>query len=130
MFQLDIATTKTSAADLVVQTVAEGKSLSEVDWKRNGIFVVFGAVYLGGFQYWIMVTKYRHWFPTMDAFGKMSFAEKLRYPAGMLDAAKMILYDVTIHLPMMYFPSYYAVKEFVGGSSWNPADWVKDGVTK
>jgi len=31
---------------------------------------------------------------------------------------------------MMYFPTYYTVKEFVGGHSWNPADWVKDGCTK
>ena len=65
-FQLFVATAKTSAADLVVQVVAERKSLSEIDWKRNGIFVVFGFAYLGGFQYWLMVNKYRQWFPTME----------------------------------------------------------------
>lgn len=129
-FQLIIATVKTSAADLVVQTVAEGKQLSEVDWRRNGIFVVFGFAYLGTFQWWLMVNKYRQWFPTMDAFAKMSFADKLKYPAGMLDAAKMVLFDVIVHLPMMYFPTYYTVKEFVGGSSWNPVDWARDGMTK
>lgn len=129
-FQLIIATVKTSAADLVVQTVAEGKQLSEVDWRRNGIFVVFGFAYLGGFQYWLMVNKYRQWFPTMDKFAKMSFADKLKYPAGMLDAGKMVLFDVIVHLPMMYFPTYYTVKEFVGGSSWNPIDWARDGMTK
>lgn len=129
-FQLFIATVKTSAADLVVQTVAEGKQLTEVDWRRNGIFVVFGFAYLGGFQWWLMVHKYRQWFPTMDKFAKMSFMEKLRYPAGMLDAGKMVLFDVIVHLPMMYFPTYYTVKEFVGGSSWNPVDWARDGLTK
>jgi hypothetical protein len=129
-FQMIIATCKTMAADLMVQTVAEGKSLDEVDWKRNGIFVVFGFVYLGGFQWWLMVNKYRQWFPTMDAFAKMSFAEKLKYPAGIFDAIKMVIFDVTIHLPIMYFPTYYAVKEFVGGESWNPIDWVTDGITK
>jgi hypothetical protein len=129
-FQMIVATGKTMAADLMVQTVAEGKSLDEVDWKRNGIFVVFGFAYLGGFQWWLMVNKYRQWFPTMDKFAKMSFAEKLRYPAGILDAAKMVVFDITIHLPWMYFPTYYAVKEFVGGDSWNPVDWVVDGVTK
>ena len=30
----------------------------------------------------------------------------------------------------MYFPTYYAVKEFVVGDSWNPVDWINDGVTK
>ncbi|KAL3907498.1 MAG: hypothetical protein SGILL_008849 [Bacillariaceae sp.] len=63
LFQLGVATVKTSAADLVAQIVAERKSLKEVDWKRNAIFVVFGFAYLGGFQYWLMVTKYRQWFP-------------------------------------------------------------------
>jgi len=32
--------------------------------------VVFGFVYLGGFQWWLMVHKYRQWFPTMDRFAK------------------------------------------------------------
>ena len=129
-FQMIVATGKTMAADLMVQMVAEGKTLEEVDWKRNGVFVVFGFVYLGGFQWWLMVTKYRQWFPTMDKFAKMTFADKLKYPAGIFDAAKMVIFDVTIHLPLMYFPTYYAVKEFVVGDSWNPMNWIKDGVTK
>jgi hypothetical protein len=129
-FQLIIATVKTSAADLVCQVVAEGKSLQEVDWKRNGIFVVFGFAYLGGFQWWLMVHKYRQWFPTMDAFGKMTIAQKLAFPAGIADAGKMVLFDIFVHLPLLYFPTYYTVKEFVVGTSWNPADWAKNGVTK
>lgn len=129
-FQLAIATGKTSAADLMCQMVAERKSLNEVDWKRNAVFVVFGFAYLGCFQYYIQVTKYRQWFPTMDRFAKLPFAEKLKDTAGILDAAKMVLFDVVVHLPLMYFPTYYAVKESVGGQTWNPVDWVKDGVTK
>lgn len=129
-FQLFVATTKTSAADLMTQMVAEGKSLDEIDWKRNGIFVVFGFAYLGGFQWWLMVNKYRQWFPTMDRFAKLPFAQKLKDTAGLMDAAKMVLFDIFVHLPMIYFPTYYTVKELVGGSSWNPTDWVQDGVTK
>lgn len=129
-FQLMVATTKTSAADLLCQVVAEQKSWDEIDWKRNGIFVVFGFAYLGCFQYWLMVNKYRQWFPTMDRFAKMTFAQKLKDTAGILDAMKMVIFDVTVHLPIIYFPTYYTVKEFVGGHSWNPAHWVKDGVTK
>ena len=129
-FQLMVATGKTSAADLMCQVVAERKKWEDIDWKRNGIFVVFGFAYLGGFQYWLMVTKYRQWFPTMDRFAKLSVADKLKDTAGILDAIKMIVFDVTIHLPIIYFPTYYTVKELVGGHSWNPTDWVKDGVTK
>jgi len=130
LFQLGVATVKTSAADLTCQVVAERKSFNEIDWKRNGIFIVFGFVYLGGFQYWLMVNKYRQWFPTMDRFAKLSFAEKLKDKAGILDAGKMVLFDVMVHLPIIYFPTYYTVKESVGGTSWNPIDWVNDGVTK
>mmetsp|Transcript_35176 Transcript_35176/g.105040 ORF Transcript_35176/g.105040 Transcript_35176/m.105040 type:complete len:251 (+) Transcript_35176:360-1112(+) len=129
-FQLMVATTKTSAADLLTQTVAERKSFNEIDWKRNGIFVVFGFAYLGGFQWFLMVHKYRQWFPTMDRFAKLPFAEKIKDTAGMIDAAKMVVFDVVVHLPLMYFPTYYTVKEFVGGNSWNPVDWMKDGCTK
>jgi len=105
-FQMMVATTKTSAADLICQLVAEGKSLSEVDWKRNGLFIVFGFTYLGAFQWWLMVNKYRQWFPTMDRFAKLSFAEKLKDKAGLLDAGRMVLFDIFVHMPLMYFPSY------------------------
>ena len=129
-FQLAVATAKTSAADLMVQLGPERKSWQEIDWKRNGIFVIFGFAYLGGFQYYLMVNKYRQWFPTMDAFAKLSFAEKLKHKAGLIDAAKMVLFDVTVHLPLMYFPTYYTVKEFVSNPSYNPIDWVSHGVSK
>mmetsp|Transcript_41745 Transcript_41745/g.97755 ORF Transcript_41745/g.97755 Transcript_41745/m.97755 type:complete len:264 (-) Transcript_41745:237-1028(-) len=127
LFQLGVATAKTSAADIMAQVVAEGKKWNEIDWKRNGIFIVFGAAYLGGFQYWIMVNKYRQWFPTMDAFGKLSLGEKLKHKAGLIDAGKMVLFDICVHMPWMYFPSYYTCKQFVFGDSWNPVDWVKTG---
>jgi hypothetical protein len=129
-FSVGVATVKTSAADLVAQMVAERKTLEEVDWKRNGIFVVFGFAYLGCFQYWLMVNKYRQWFPTMDAFGKLPFAQKLKDTAGMIDAGKMVVFDLLVHMPIIYFPTYYTVKEFVSGHSWNPADWVANGVGK
>ena len=60
----------------------------------------------------------------MDRFAKLSFADKLKDKAGILDAAKMVVFDVTVHLPVIYFPTYYTVKEFVGGETWNPLDWV------
>ena len=129
-FQLAVATGKTAAADLMVQTVVDGKSLAEVDWRRNGIFIVFGAAYLGGFQYWLMVTQYGKWFPTMSRFAKLSFAEKLKDTAGILDAGKMVLFDIFIHLPIMYFPAYYTCKELVMGYSYNPLHWFQNGVAK
>ncbi|GKY93847.1 hypothetical protein MPSEU_000351600 [Mayamaea pseudoterrestris] len=130
LFQLGVATGKTAGADLIVQVVAEGKDFTQVDWRRNGIFVVFGFAYLGCFQYWLMVTKFGQWFPTMGRFANLKLADKLKDTAGMLDAGKMVVFDIFVHLPLMYFPTYYAVKEFVVGETWNPLDWIQDGVTK
>lgn len=130
LFQLGVATVKTAAADIMAQMVVEKKSFAEIDWKRHAVFVVFGFTYLGGFQYYLMVNKYRQWFPTMDRFAQLSVASKLKDTAGILDAGKMVLFDVLFHLPVLYFPSYYTVKEFVFGYSWNPIDWVRDGVSK
>eukprot|EP00441_Pelagodinium_beii_P001541 CAMPEP_0197684488 /NCGR_PEP_ID=MMETSP1338-20131121/99561_1 /TAXON_ID=43686 ORGANISM="Pelagodinium beii, Strain RCC1491" /NCGR_SAMPLE_ID=MMETSP1338 /ASSEMBLY_ACC=CAM_ASM_000754 /LENGTH=59 /DNA_ID=CAMNT_0043266207 /DNA_START=47 /DNA_END=223 /DNA_ORIENTATION=+ len=59
----------------------------------------------------------------MDRFAKLPISEKLKDRAGILDAAKMVAFDLCVHMPMMYFPSYYSVKEFVSGKTWNPADW-------
>jgi len=129
-FQVGVSTVKTGAADLLTQTTIEGKSLSEVDFKRNLVFIVFGATYLGGFQWWIQVTQFRKWFPGMDRFANASFAEKLKDIPGMISAGKQVLFDVFVHLPFMYFPCFYATKECVQGTSWNPADWVIGGCTK
>jgi hypothetical protein len=128
--QLGVATSKTAAADAMVQIVVEKKSLQEIDYRRNAIFVVFGFAYLGGFQYWLMVNKFGKWFPTRARFSQLSLAEKLKDTAGQLDALKMVAFDIFVHLPLIYFPSYYTCKEIVTSSSWNPLDWVKDGCTK
>lgn len=129
-FQLGVATAKTSAADIMVQVIVDRKKWNEIDWKRNGIFVFFGFAYLGCFQYWLMVNKFSKWFPTRQRFAQLSMSEKLKDTAGMLDAAKMVAFDVFVHLPLIYFPAYYTCKEIVTGTSWNPLDWVKDGCTK
>lgn len=130
VFQLGVATAKTSAADIMVQVVVDKKKWNEIDYKRNAIFVVFGFAYLGGFQYWLMVNKFGKWFPTRQRFATLSLSEKLKDTAGMIDALKMVAFDVFVHLPLIYFPSYYTCKEIVTGTSWNPLDWVKDGCTK
>lgn len=128
--QLGVATAKTSAADAMVQIVVEKKTPQEIDYKRNAIFVVFGFAYLGGFQYWLMVNKFSKWFPSRARFSKLTLAEKLKDTAGMVDALKMVAFDIFVHLPLIYFPSYYTCKEIVTGTSWNPLVWVRDGCSK
>ena len=72
-----------------------------------------------------MVTKFNKWFPTRTRFAALPFAEKLKDTAGMLDAVKMVVFDVCVHLPLIYFPAYYTCREIVTGTSWNPLVWMK-----
>ena len=65
-----IATLKTQAADLVTQTAVEGKSFSEIDWKRNFVFMLFGCFYLGGFQYLYQINVFQRLFPNMGRFAE------------------------------------------------------------
>ena len=66
-FGVGVAAAKTSAADYLAQTVVEGKK--EVDWRRNGLFFVWGAGYLGGVQYFVYVHLFsRVLFPSAQLF--------------------------------------------------------------
>jgi hypothetical protein len=114
----------------MTQMAIEGKSFDQIDWARNGVFIIFGAAYLGCFQWYLQVTKFRKWFPGMDRFANATFAEKLKDGPGMASAAKQVAFDLLIHLPLMYFPAFYTVKELVQGNSYNPVDWVVNGCTK
>ena len=56
----------------------------------------------------------------MTYLGALSWKDK----AGILNAMKMVVFGVTVHLPLLYFPTYYTVKEFICGSTWSPIDWA------
>jgi hypothetical protein len=47
----------------------------------------------------------------------------------MVDAAKMIAFDLLVHLPLIYFPTFYVFKEFVYEPG-NPVKCVSDGIGK
>ncbi|MEM8648880.1 MAG: Mpv17/PMP22 family protein, partial [Pseudomonadota bacterium] len=125
-----IATGKTAAADLMTQVVVEGKSWEQVDWKRNMVFVVFGAGYLGAFQWLIQVNVFSKLFPNMATFANASWAAKLKDRPGQLNVLYQCFLDAFIHLPLVYLPTFYVVKEMVMGGKANPAEWVQDGVRK
>ena len=58
------------------------------------------------------------------------FARALKDTAGLLDAGKMVLFDLFVHMPVMYFPSFYSCKEIVYGNTFNPLEVVQNGVSK
>ena len=110
-----VATWKTQAADLLTQTALEGKSLAEVDWRRNALFAVFGFAYMGCFQYYLYVTLFSRWFAGAARFANQPLAQKLTDRAGQLDLLKQVGFDTLVH-PQWFFPIYYALKEALNGT--------------
>ena len=109
-FGVSVATVKTAAADLLTQKAIEGKSWDNIDWRRNGLFTVFGFAYQGCFQYYLYVTLFSRWFAGAARFANQPFRAKLTDYAGQFDVLKQCLFDVLIH-PIWFFPMYYTLKE-------------------
>lgn len=111
---LIVATVKTSAADLVVQG-GEGKDFKDLDWKRNGVFTVFGFAYLGVCQWFIYVTVFKTLCPNAVRFSNLSWAEKLKDRPGQIDLVKQTALDNFVHYTFIYFPVFYTFKECIQG---------------
>lgn len=41
-----------------------------------------------------------------------------------------VFLDAIIHLPLIYLPTFYCVKEMVQGGKSDPVAWVQDGCSK
>jgi hypothetical protein len=121
-----IATVKTSAADLVIQT-AEGKD--SIDWKRNAVFTTFGFIYLGALQWFIYVTAFSRLCPNAIKFANMPWAEKLKFRAGQIDLLKQTALDCFVHYTFIYFPVFYIFKESIqGGKDRSFVDVVRSAL--
>jgi len=129
-FNIIVATVKTSVADLITQLAVEKRSKEEIDWQRNMVFVVFGSVYLGGFQYWLQVNMFAKWFPGMNAFCAQTWGQKLRDIPGIIDVIRQSFVDTLFHMTFIYYPVFYVFKELIQGTSMHPVDWVTHGCHK
>mmetsp|Transcript_13034 Transcript_13034/g.27440 ORF Transcript_13034/g.27440 Transcript_13034/m.27440 type:complete len:416 (-) Transcript_13034:143-1390(-) len=110
-FGMGVSIVKTSASDLLVQTIVEQKK--EIDWKRNCAFATFGCFYLGGVQYALYVPIFGRIFPNAAKFAAMPLREKLKDAKGMFALFGQVFLDQFIHHPFMYFPAFYATRELV-----------------
>mmetsp|Transcript_12949 Transcript_12949/g.20766 ORF Transcript_12949/g.20766 Transcript_12949/m.20766 type:complete len:408 (+) Transcript_12949:69-1292(+) len=119
IFGLGFSCVKTSFADLLVQKFVEKRT--EIDWRRNSAFGLFGLLYLGGVQYFLYVPVFRRLFPNAEAFATKPVKEKLKDTTGQLTMLKQVFLDQCIHHPFFYFPSFYAMKEIVVGGKLQDA---------
>ena len=122
-----IATIKTSAADLLAQTVIENKSFSEVDWQRNMVFCLFGFAYLGGFQYWYQVNVFKRLFPSVERFTSQSISAKLADVPGLIALGAQTVLDVGM-LSFVYLPTFYVFKAAVFSDTVSVQAWVNNGM--
>eukprot|EP00747_Dinoflagellata_sp_TGD_P184711 gnl/TRDRNA2_/TRDRNA2_40601_c0_seq1.p1 gnl/TRDRNA2_/TRDRNA2_40601_c0~~gnl/TRDRNA2_/TRDRNA2_40601_c0_seq1.p1 ORF type:complete len:198 (-),score=24.85 gnl/TRDRNA2_/TRDRNA2_40601_c0_seq1:87-680(-) len=103
-----ISCVKTSAADLLVQCTVEDSE--SIDWRRNAVFATFGAVYLGGFQYFLYNRLFVRWFPSCGAFAVLPLRQKLADRSGQAMVASQVALDQFVHIPCIYFPCFYVLK--------------------
>lgn len=120
-FNIILATVKTSCCDILVQKQIEKRS--EIDWTRNGVFVAFGCLYLGVFQWVIYVSLFGRLFPGMAKFANAPLKEKLKDRQGMINLAKQVAFDNFIHYTFIYFPVFYVFKEAIQGKEHDGTPW-------
>ena len=121
-----IASVKTAAADLLAQTVIAQTPLDAVDWQRSLLFCLFGASYLGGFQYLYQVQIFKRMFD-VDAFTSQPLAEKLRDGPGLRALAAQTALDLAV-LTAIYLPTFYVFKAGVFSGSADPSVWLGSGL--
>ena len=121
-----IATAKTAAADLLAQTVIAGTPLDAVDWQRSLLFCLFGATYLGGFQYLYQVQIFKRLFD-VDAFTSQPWAQKFRDGPGLRALAAQTALDLAV-LTAIYLPTFYVFKAGVFSGSADPSVWLGTGL--
>uniref|UniRef100_A0A7S2BPP1 Uncharacterized protein n=1 Tax=Haptolina brevifila TaxID=156173 RepID=A0A7S2BPP1_9EUKA len=121
-----IATSKTAAADLLAQTVIAQTPLDAIDWQRSLLFCLFGAIYLGGFQYLYQVQIFKRLFD-VDRFTSQPWADKLRDGPGLQALAAQTALDLTV-LTLIYLPTFYVFKAGVFSGSAEPSAWVGSGL--
>ncbi len=122
---IGIATVKTAAADLLAQTVIAGTPLTEIDLQRSFLFCLFGALYLGAFQYAYQVQVFKRLFD-VDRFTSQPWPDKLQDIPGLKALGAQTGLDLTV-LTFIYLPTFYIFKASVFSGSLDPSVWVSTG---
>jgi len=112
-FGVIVTAAKTSAVDAAVQKYVEKKE--QIDWRRNAVFLSFGVTYLGVWQYLLFVKLMPRIVPNAAEFAAKSIREKLRDKNGLRGLLVQNFVENGINNPVLYFPCFYTLKEFVEG---------------
>ncbi|CAJ1365031.1 unnamed protein product [Effrenium voratum] len=89
---------KAFIADLIVQVCINKK---EVDQKRSLLFLSFGGLFQGGFQFFLWNVVFERLFPGASAAASLSKLAATNFVAD----------------PLFFFPTFYTMKEAMDGDS-------------
>mmetsp|Transcript_16833 Transcript_16833/g.31881 ORF Transcript_16833/g.31881 Transcript_16833/m.31881 type:complete len:311 (-) Transcript_16833:2493-3425(-) len=128
MNNIIIASTKTAAADLLAQVVIAQTPISNVEWDRTFLFLTFGAIYSGGFQYFYQVNVFKKLFD-VDKFTSQSWLDKSKDVEGLKALGAQTALDLFV-LTLVYLPTFYVFKEGVFSGSNDPSFWMRSGIEK
>lgn len=111
-FGVGVSAAKTVTADAMAQFQLEQRDT--LDLRRSAIFFTWGALYLGGVQYFIYVHLFaRVLFPSAAAFVAKPVRERLLDRAGQIKVVQQVALDQFVHHPFFLFPAFYCVKESI-----------------
>ena len=78
---------------------------------------MFGFFYLGGVQYALYVPIFSRLFPGAAAYAALpSISARVKDVAGTRNMITQVVLDQFVHHPLLYFPSFYMLKEAVKGN--------------
>ena len=124
-----IASFKSGAADFMAQTVIGGAALTQLHLSRSALFMVFGAVYCGAFQYLYQVCLFSKLFRDVEGFTQQSWGQKLRDRAGLTTLVAQTAMDLTV-LAAAYLPVFYVFQASVFSTTMDPLGWVRTGLSR
>ena len=116
VFGVTLAGVKNGACDFLVQTVVEEKEA--VDWTRVRVFVTFGFLFNGAWQYALFVKMMPRLCPNAVSFVAKPWRAKLKDTAGMKALGVQCFIENGINNPLIYFPLFYTIQEYLEGGNW------------
>ncbi|KAJ1427796.1 hypothetical protein B484DRAFT_450162 [Ochromonadaceae sp. CCMP2298] len=112
-FGVVITAAKTGGVDALIQYYVEKKE--RLDLKRLSTFFIFGAVFSGAWQYALFVKIMPRVIPGAFAFAAKPIREKIKDLPGMKGVLQQCFVENGINNPVLYFPCFYMIKEFLNG---------------
>ena len=110
---------------MIVQTTIEKRD--RVDWRRNAVFAAFGAVYLGGVQYFLYCALFPRLFPSTAIFAAKPLRQKLGDMSGQRQVFAQVALDQLVHIPFLYYPTFYVLKASIMAGAMS-ADIARDAL--